>query len=186
MLIDGQLVETRAHVSRRSTRPPARSLATPRTPRSPTPRPPIAAARRAFDTTDWATDVELRIRCLEQLHQALLDHREELRELTIAEVGATPALTPGAAARPADPDRPLLRRTAEDYPMTEDLGNIESRGQQHHRWVEKEAGRGGRGHHRVQLPQPAGAGQARARAGGRLHRGAQGRAGHPAGHAGAR
>ena len=25
------------------------------------------------------------------------------------------------------------------YPMTEDLGNIESRGMQHHRWVEKEA-----------------------------------------------
>ncbi len=25
------------------------------------------------------------------------------------------------------------------YPMTEDLGNIESRGQLHHRWVEKEA-----------------------------------------------
>ena len=27
-----------------------------------------------------------------------------------------------------------------NYPMTEDLGNIESRGMQHHRWVEKEAG----------------------------------------------
>ena len=26
------------------------------------------------------------------------------------------------------------------YPLTEDLGNIESRGMQHHRWVEKEAG----------------------------------------------
>ena len=25
------------------------------------------------------------------------------------------------------------------YPLTEDLGNIESRGMQHHRWVEKEA-----------------------------------------------
>src|ERR1700729_2913711 len=55
----------------------------------------IAAARRAFDTTAWSTDVELRIRCLDQLHQALLDHAEELRELTIAEVGATRALTRG-------------------------------------------------------------------------------------------
>ena len=56
----------------------------------------IAAARRAFDTTAWSTDVQLRIRCLDQLHQALLDHAEELRELTIAEVGATRALTQGA------------------------------------------------------------------------------------------
>ncbi len=52
----------------------------------------VAAARRAFDTTDWSTNTELRIRCLEQLHQALVDHRDELAELTIAEVGATPAL----------------------------------------------------------------------------------------------
>src|SRR5271157_5968614 len=40
----------------------------------------IAAARRAFDTTSWPTDVELRIRCLDQLYQALVDHAEELRE----------------------------------------------------------------------------------------------------------
>ena len=58
----------------------------------------IAAARRAFDTTSWSTDVELRIRCLDQLHQALLDHAEELRELTIAEVGATRALTQGPSS----------------------------------------------------------------------------------------
>ena len=56
----------------------------------------IAAARRAFDTTSWPTDRELRIHCLEQLHQALVEHAEELRELTIAEVGATRALTYGA------------------------------------------------------------------------------------------
>jgi aldehyde dehydrogenase (NAD+) len=99
----------------------------------------IAAARRAFDTTSWPTDVDLRIRCLDQLHQALLDHAEELRELTIAEVGATRALTHGAQL-----DEPIgivryyadLLRT---YPMTEELGEIESRGMRHRRWVEKEA-----------------------------------------------
>jgi hypothetical protein len=31
----------------------------------------IAAARRAFDTTDWSTDRELRKRCLFQLQEAL-------------------------------------------------------------------------------------------------------------------
>ena len=36
----------------------------------------IAAARRAFDETDWSTDAELRVRCLRQLHQALLDNAD--------------------------------------------------------------------------------------------------------------
>src|SRR6476620_7150199 len=44
----------------------------------------VAAARRAFDAGTWAKDVELRVRCLEQLHQALVDNREELAALTIA------------------------------------------------------------------------------------------------------
>src|SRR6476469_10653562 len=56
----------------------------------------VAAARRAFDTTDWSTNTELRIRCLEQLHRALVDHRDELAALTIAEVGATESLCQGA------------------------------------------------------------------------------------------
>jgi aldehyde dehydrogenase (NAD+) len=100
----------------------------------------VAAARRAFDETDWSTNTELRIRCLEQLHQALVDHRDELAALTIAEVGATEALCQGAQL-----DQPIaiVRYYADllkTYSMTEDLGNIESRGMQHHRWVEKEAG----------------------------------------------
>jgi aldehyde dehydrogenase (NAD+) len=99
----------------------------------------IAAARRAFDTTSWPTDVELRARCLDQLHRALLEHAEELRELTIAEVGATRALTHGPQL-----DEPvgIVRYYADllkTYPMTEDLGEIESRGMRHHRWVEEEA-----------------------------------------------
>ena len=36
----------------------------------------IAAARRAFDETDWSTNLELRVRCLRQLHQALVDDAE--------------------------------------------------------------------------------------------------------------
>ena len=106
----------------------------------------IAAARRAFDTTGWSTDVELRIRCLDQLHQALLDHADELRELTIAEVGATRALTAGRPARRADRDRALLRRPAARLSVLRGpRRTARSRGMQHHRWVEKEAaGRGRR------------------------------------------
>ena len=99
----------------------------------------IAAARTAFDTTDWSTNTELRVRCLEQLHAALVAHRDEMGQLTTDEVGATPALLAGAQY-----DQPvaIVKYYADllrDYPMTEDLGNIESRGMQHHRWVEKEA-----------------------------------------------
>ncbi|NRA97749.1 MAG: aldehyde dehydrogenase family protein, partial [Planctomycetes bacterium] len=39
----------------------------------------IAAARRAFDETDWSTNLEFRSRCLRQLQDALGKHREELR-----------------------------------------------------------------------------------------------------------
>ncbi|PQM49062.1 NAD/NADP-dependent betaine aldehyde dehydrogenase [Mycobacterium talmoniae] len=129
----------RMRCSPRSIPRPARCWGTRPTPGSSRPRPAIAAARRAFDTTSWATDVDLRIRCLEQLHQALVAQRDELAALTIAEVGATPALTQGAQL-----DQPIeiVRYYADllkGYPLTEDLGNIESRGMQHHRWVEKEA-----------------------------------------------
>jgi aldehyde dehydrogenase (NAD+) len=99
----------------------------------------IAAARRAFDTTNWSTDVQLRIRCLDQLHQALLEHADELRELTIAEVGATRALTHGAQL---DDPIGIVRYYADllrIYPMTEELGETESRGMRHRRWIEKEA-----------------------------------------------
>jgi aldehyde dehydrogenase (NAD+) len=47
----------------------------------------IAAARRAFDTTDWSTNGALRKRCLEQLQAAITTEREQLREELIAEVG---------------------------------------------------------------------------------------------------
>ena len=99
----------------------------------------IAAARRAFDSTDWSTDVQARIRALGQLNDALAAHREELRELTIAEVGAPRQLTYGPQLD--DPIK-LVSYYADllqKYPLTEDLGDIEVRGQRHHRWVEKEA-----------------------------------------------
>jgi acyl-CoA reductase-like NAD-dependent aldehyde dehydrogenase len=99
----------------------------------------VAAARRAFDSTGWSTDIELRIRCLEQLHKALLDHSDELRELTIAEVGATRTLTEGPHL-----DNPIrvigyYADLLKKYSFVEDLGTVESRGQQHRRWVEREA-----------------------------------------------
>ena len=53
----------------------------------------IAAARRAFDETSWSTDRKFRRQCLEQLHSALEAHKEELRAITVGEVGSPLALT---------------------------------------------------------------------------------------------
>ena len=55
----------------------------------------IAAARRAFDETDWSTNHAFRKRCLEQLQEALESEREELREQLILEVGCPRMITQG-------------------------------------------------------------------------------------------
>src|SRR5215208_6306690 len=53
----------------------------------------IAAARRAFDTTDWSTNHDFRQHCLMQLHEALQEEKEDARAELIAEVGATVGMT---------------------------------------------------------------------------------------------
>jgi aldehyde dehydrogenase (NAD+) len=55
----------------------------------------IDAARRAFDSTDWATDHALRKQGLEQLQAALESEQEELRHELVAEVGCPILLTWG-------------------------------------------------------------------------------------------
>ncbi len=52
----------------------------------------VAAARSAFDTTDWATNRELRKTCLLQLQAAIEAEQEEFRHELVAEVGC-PILT---------------------------------------------------------------------------------------------
>jgi len=53
----------------------------------------IAAARRAFDTTDWSTNLALRRKCLVQLRDGLREAAPALREQVVAEVGAPMAIT---------------------------------------------------------------------------------------------
>ncbi|GAA1970527.1 aldehyde dehydrogenase family protein [Nocardioides panacihumi] len=53
----------------------------------------IAAARRAFDHTDWSTNRAFRRHCLEQLQEALESERELLRAELVAEVGTPVAVT---------------------------------------------------------------------------------------------
>ena len=62
----------------------------------------IAAARLAFDTTDWSTDRAFRQRCLRQLHEAIVSEQELFRPELVAEVG-----TPVMVTYLAQLDEPL-------------------------------------------------------------------------------
>ena len=53
----------------------------------------IAAARRAFDATDWSTDHTFRRHCLGQLATAIEEADEEIRQVTIAEGGVPMMVT---------------------------------------------------------------------------------------------
>ena len=99
----------------------------------------IGAARRAFDETDWSTNVELRVRCIRQLQQAMRDHVEELRELTIAEVGAPVMLTSMAQLEGPIEDLSFCADTAETYQWTTDLGIAKPMGIKTRRTVVREA-----------------------------------------------
>ena len=99
----------------------------------------IEAARRAFDTTSWSTDHAFRARCLRQLHDALVRHQEELREVIIAEVGAPDTLTRGPQLETPIGIANYYTDLLEKFEWIEDLGTAEAHGATHHRWVEKEA-----------------------------------------------
>jgi acyl-CoA reductase-like NAD-dependent aldehyde dehydrogenase len=98
----------------------------------------IRAARRAFDETDWSRNVELRVRCLRQLHDALQRRRDEFAALTTAECGHSQMLVGGPAL-----DDPLNLLTyyadvAEKFEFTEELGVRDSWGTPNRRWIERE------------------------------------------------
>ncbi len=99
----------------------------------------IAAARRAFDETDWSTDVELRVRCLRQLHQALLEEEQSFKALTTAEVGM-PGFMMGAAGFdvPVDGLR-WVTDLAESYEFESDLGIATPMGIPSRRTLRREA-----------------------------------------------
>src|SRR5512143_1732974 len=75
----------------------------------------IAAARRAFDAGAWANDPALRARCIRQLHAALLEAREELRQVVIAEAGSPLLLTYAVQCNASIDDVPYWADLAERY-----------------------------------------------------------------------
>ncbi len=98
----------------------------------------VAAARQAFDDTDWSTNVERRVVGLRQLHKALLDHVEDLKATTIAEVGAPAMLADGPQVLTPIGVLDYYADLAERYVWSTDLGVAESWGSRSHRWIERE------------------------------------------------
>jgi aldehyde dehydrogenase (NAD+) len=99
----------------------------------------IEAARRAFDDTDWSRNTELRVRCIRQLQEAMKQHLEELRELTIAEVGAPRMLTGIAQLEVPVNDLSFAADTAESYEYVQDLGEAKPMGIPTRRTIAREA-----------------------------------------------
>ena len=99
----------------------------------------IAAARRAFDGTDWSRNLAARLRGLRQLQEALVRHQEDLRATIVAEVGSPLSGTYGAQL-----DAPVAALSwvidlAERYGWESDLGRSEPFGVPTQRWVWREA-----------------------------------------------
>ncbi|ASW88974.1 aldehyde dehydrogenase [Mycobacterium marseillense] len=99
----------------------------------------IDAARHAFDETDWSRNTELRVRCVRQLREAMQQHLEELRDLTIAEVGAPRMLTSIAQLEVPVNDLAFAADTAESYEYNQDLGEASPMGIPTKRTIAREA-----------------------------------------------
>ena len=99
----------------------------------------IGAARTAFDTTTWSRDHAFRAKCLRQLRDALGGHIEELRQITIAEVGAPAFLTSGPQLEGPINDLGYFADLAESYEWETDLGRAKPMGIKTNRTVQREA-----------------------------------------------
>ena len=79
------------------------------------------------------------MRCLRQLHQALLDNFDPLSEILVHEVGApVSSMTGPQLAGPTDVVG-WYADLLEGYDFVEDLGERDTFAGRHHRWIEKEA-----------------------------------------------
>lgn len=98
----------------------------------------IAAARRAFDTTQWSEDPALRARCLRQLHAACVEALEELRQVVVAEAGSPVLLTHGVQCAGSIEDLRYWAEFAESYPYEERIADGTFMGQPQRRLLRRE------------------------------------------------
>jgi aldehyde dehydrogenase (NAD+) len=99
----------------------------------------VAAARRAFDESDWSENPDLRSRCLRQLYEGLLEEKEQFRAITVAEAGSPVSLSSFMQV-----DNPIEMMSywadkASSYVYEERMSDIPFSGTQHGRILRREA-----------------------------------------------
>jgi aldehyde dehydrogenase (NAD+) len=99
----------------------------------------LAAARRAFDETDWATNHAFRARCVKQLYEAMKADKEQLRSIVVHEAGACVSLT--SYMHVDDPIEMMAywAEKAAAYPYEQAMSDIPFLGRQHQRTLRREA-----------------------------------------------
>lgn len=101
----------------------------------------IAAARRAFDETDWSTNHAFRLHCLQQLKAALLAEMQDFKQQIAAETGAPLGIC-GEMGPHCEVPIGFMDYAIESLPKFEwsrDIGISEMMGGKSRRLVEKEA-----------------------------------------------
>ncbi len=101
----------------------------------------IAAARRAFDKTDWPTNHDFRLKCIGQLQDGLRAIQDEFKQQISSESGATMG-TCGQFGPQCEVPIGFIDYTLaslSDYQWSRDIGESEVLGIKSRRLVEKEA-----------------------------------------------
>jgi aldehyde dehydrogenase (NAD+) len=99
----------------------------------------VTAARRTFDTTNWATDVAHRVECLTQLQTALRKNIESLRTTVVAETGTPVMLTRVTQLDAAVDYMSYYIDLLDTYEFERQLLETASMGRIHQRVVRREA-----------------------------------------------
>ncbi|MCB1706044.1 MAG: aldehyde dehydrogenase family protein [Halioglobus sp.] len=99
----------------------------------------LAAARNAFDNSDWSTNHRARIEVLRRFVQIMRDNIAELKQAAMAEVGATQFFAEGPQAVGPVKEASWVIDYLENFEWRRDIGNNEVMGTVSRRVVEKEA-----------------------------------------------
>ena len=101
----------------------------------------IAAARRAFDETDWSTNHDFRLKCIVQLRDALRSVEDEFKQQIAAETGAPLGICGDMGPQCTQPIN-FIDYTIDslpDFEWSRDIGISEMMGGKSRRIVDKEA-----------------------------------------------
>jgi aldehyde dehydrogenase (NAD+) len=98
----------------------------------------IAAARRAFDETDWSAEHDFRSKCIGQLYRALIEEKEQLRSIVVHEAGAPVSLSAFMHIDGPIDMVPYWAELASGYEYEKLMAPIEFLGQKHRRILRRE------------------------------------------------